>query len=177
MQKTTISSIVPGLVALFATPAVFAHGGVHMDLGLIDGFMHPASGFDHLLIAVAAGFWAARRGNHGLRDISFVLALFAGGLLLGVVSMGWPQLNLVLPIAFLLVACVLVVAIARPQIFAHTLFGGLAVYQGMAHMIQVPATSGMAGFGAGLFLSTAILLELGLMLRTVINTYRSHSAD
>jgi hydrogenase/urease accessory protein HupE len=91
--------------------------------------------------------------------------------------MGWPQLNLVLPIAFLLVACVLMVAIARPQIFAHTLFGGLAVYQGMTHMIQVPASSGMAGFGAGLFLSTALLLELGLMLRTVINTYRSHTAD
>ena len=177
MQKTLITSIASGAVALFAATPVFAHGGIHMELGLIDGFMHPASGLDHLLVAIAAGFWAARRGNHGLRDMSFVLALFAGGLLLGVVSMGWPQLNLVLPIAFLLVACVLVVAIARPQLFAHTLFGGLAVYQGMAHMIQVPATSGMAGFGAGLFLSTALLLELGLMLRTVINTYRSHTAD
>lgn len=177
MQKTSISSILSGLVALFAAPSVFAHGGIHMDLGLIDGFMHPASGVDHLLVAIAAGFWAARRGDHGLRDISFVLALFAGGLLLGVVSMGWPQLNLVVPTAFLLLACVLLVAIARPQIFAHTLFGGLAVYQGMAHMIQVPASSGMAGFGAGLFLSTALLLELGLMLRTVINTFRSHTAD
>ncbi|MBT8122417.1 MAG: HupE/UreJ family protein [Gammaproteobacteria bacterium] len=177
MQKTSISTIVTGLAALFATPAVFAHGGIHMDLGLIDGFMHPASGIDHLLVAIAAGFWAARRGNHGLRDMSFVLALFAGGLLLGVVSLGWPQLNLVLPVAFLLVTSVLAVAIARPRLFAHTLFGGLAVYQGLTHMIEVPAASGMAGFGAGLFLSTAILMELGLMLRTVINTYRSHTAD
>ena len=177
MQKTLISSIVPGLVALFATPAVFAHGGVHMDLGVIDGFMHPASGFDHLVVAIAAGFWAARRGNHGLRDMSFVLALFAGGLLLGVVSLSWPQLNLVLPLAFLLVTSVLAVAIFRPRLFAHTLFGGLAVYQGLSHMIEVPAASGMAGFGAGLFLSTAVLMELGLMLRTVINTYRSHTAD
>ncbi len=83
MQKTSITSIVPGLVALFATPAVFAHGGIHMDLGVIDGFMHPASGFDHLLVAIAAGFWAARRGNHGLRDMSFVLALFAGRFVTG----------------------------------------------------------------------------------------------
>ena len=177
MQKTSISSIAPGLVALFAAPSVFAHGGIHMDLGLIDGFMHPASGFDHLLVAIAAGFWAVRRGDHGLRDMSFVLALFAGGLLLGVVSLGWPQLNLVLPIAFLLVASVLAVAIFRPRLFAHTLFGGLAVYQGLTHMIEVPAASGMAGFGAGLFLSTALLMEFGLMLRTVINTYRSHTAD
>jgi len=38
----------------------------------------------------------------------------------------------------------------------------------------VPATSGMSGFGIGLFLSTAVLLKLGLMLRTVISTFRSH---
>ena len=176
MQKISISSIVPGLVALFATPAVFAHGGVHMDLGLIDGFMHPASGADHLLIAIAAGFWAARRGDHGLRDMSFVLALFAGGLLLGVVSLGWPQLNIALPAAFLLIASVLAVAISRQRCFAHTLFGGLAVYQGLVHMIEVPVSSGIAGFGAGLLFSTAVLMGLGLMLRTVITTYRSHTA-
>lgn len=176
MQKISISSIVSGLVALFATPTVFAHGGVHMDLGLIDGFMHPASGFDHLLIAIAAGFWAARRGDHGLRDMSFVLALFTGGLLLGVVNLGWPQLNIALPAAFLLIASVLAVAISWPRLFAHTLFGGLAVYQGLAHMIEVPASSGIAGFGAGLLLSTAVLMGLGLMLRTVITTFRSHTA-
>ncbi|HSG10934.1 MAG TPA: hypothetical protein VLB10_04205 [Gammaproteobacteria bacterium] len=46
----------------------------------------------------------------------------------------------------------------------------------MVHIIEVPASSGIAGFSAGLFLSTALLMGLGLMLRTVITAYRSPAA-
>ena len=177
MQTRMIASITLGLLALLLAPYAAAHSGVHMESGLADGFMHPASGIAHLLVASAAGFWAARSGDHGVPALLYFLALFAGGLLLGAASLAWLQLEMVTPLLFALTAAIIGVAIALPQWFYHALFGGSAIYLGLVHMLEVPATSGMSGFGIGLFLSTAVLLKLGLMLRTVISTFRSHPSD
>jgi urease accessory protein len=172
-----IASITLGLVTLLIAPYAAAHSGVHMQSGLADGFMHPASGIDHLLIAIAAGYWAARTGDHGVQDMLYFLALFAGGLMLGAASLTWLQLEIITPLQFALTVAVIAVAIALPQWFYHALFGGCALYLGVVHMLEVPAAAGMSGFGIGLFLSTAVLLKLGLMLRTVISTFRSHPYD
>ena len=177
MQSRMIASTILGLAALLLAPYAAAPRGVHMESGLADGFMHPASGIDHLLVAIAAGFWAARSGDHGVPDMLYFLALFAGGLMLGAASLVWLQLEIVTPLLFALTVAVIAVAIALPQWFYHALFGGSAVYLGLVHMLEVPATSAMSGFGIGLFLSTAVLLKLGLMLRTVITTFRSHPSD
>ena len=177
MQTRMIASTTLGLTALLLAPYAAAHSGVHMESGLADGFMHPASGIDHLLVAIAAGFWAARSGDHGVPDMLYFLALFAGGLMLGVASLVWLQLETITPLLFALIVAAIAVAIALPQLFYHALFGGLAAYHGLVHMLEVPATAGISGFGIGLFLSTAVLLKLGLMLRTVISTFRSHPFD
>jgi len=174
MRTRMIASITLGVFTLLVAPYAAAHSGAHMESGLADGFMHPASGIDHLLVAIAAGYWAARAGNHGVQDMLYFLALFAGGLMLGAASLAWLQLEIITPLLFALTVAIIAVAIALPQWFYHALFGGLAVYLGLVHMVEVPATSGMSGFGIGLFLSTAVLLKLGLMLRTVISTFRSH---
>jgi urease accessory protein len=177
VQKEAITYIVLWLAAILVAPPAVAHDGINIGHGLADGFMHPASGIEHLLVAIAAGFWAARSGDHGVPDMLYFLALFAGGLMLGAASLVWLQLEIVTPLLFALTVAVIAVAIALPQWFYHALFGGSAVYLGLVHMLEVPATSAMSGFGIGLFLSTAVLLKLGLMLRTVITTFRSHPSD
>ena len=55
MQARTISSFVLGLGALLIAPLAAAHTGLHPGQGQFDGFMHPASGLDNLLVAIAAG--------------------------------------------------------------------------------------------------------------------------
>ncbi|MDX1696880.1 MAG: HupE/UreJ family protein [Thiohalobacterales bacterium] len=174
MQGKKFASVILGITALLTAPVVAAHEGFHLASGLVDGFMHPASGIDHLLIAIAAGYWAARAGDHGLQDMLAFLALFAGGLLLGAASLAWVQPELVTPVLFVLTVAVIAVAIAMPQWFYQALFGGLALYQGMVHMLAAPPAGGISGFAIGLFISTAVLLKLGLMLRIVISTFRSH---
>ncbi len=174
MQTRMIASITLGLFALLVAPYAAAHSGVHMESGLADGFMHPASGIDHLLVAIAAGYWAARAGNHGVQDMLYFLALFASGLMLGAASLVWLQLEIATPLLFALTVATIAMAIAMPRWFYHALFGGCALYLGLVHMLAVPATAGISGFGIGLFLSTAVLLKLGLMLRTVVSTFKSH---
>jgi urease accessory protein len=97
MQLRIIHTTVLTLIILLVAPLALAHGGLHTSNGLVDGFMHPASGLDHLLVAIAAGYWAARGGDHGLRDVLFFLALFAAGSLLGMLSFAVPQLPVVMP--------------------------------------------------------------------------------
>ena len=174
MRGKAITSIILWLAAILVAPLAVAHDGINIGHGLADGFMHPASGIEHLLVAIAAGFWAARSGDHGVPGMLYFLALFAGGLMLGAASLAWLQLEIATPLRFVLTVAIIAVAIALPQWFYHALFGGSAIYLGLVHMLEVPATSGMSGFGIGLFLSTAVLLKLGLMLRTVISTFRSH---
>ena len=174
MQGRMFVSVVLGMFALLTAPLVAAHDGVHVASGLVDGFMHPASGIDHLIIAIAAGYWAARAGDHGLQDMLSFLALFAAGLLLGAASLVLAQSGLVTPLLFALTVAVIAVAIAMPQWFGHTLFGGLALYQGVVHVLAAPVSGSVTGFAIGLFISTTVLLKLGLMLRIVVSTFRSH---
>ena len=58
MQSRSLSFVLLALVTLLVSPLVIAHSGAGHTAGLADGFMHPANGLDHLLIAIMAGFWA-----------------------------------------------------------------------------------------------------------------------
>ena len=175
MQMKVLLTTLLALISTLVAPLAAAHNGVHMTGGLVDGFMHPVSGLDHLVVTIAAGIWAARAGDHGLRDMSYFLALFAGGMLLGVVSRYLPQLEITTLLLFLLVVAVIAVAIACPSLFMHAFFGSFAFYHGLVHMLEIPAQAALTGFAFGLLLSTGLLLTLGLILRGVIVTRRPHN--
>ena len=174
MQQKAILSAIVTLLTVLATPLAQAHTGVHLTGGLVDGFMHPVSGLDHLIVAIAAGFWAARSGDHGLRDMVYFLAFFTGGLLLGVVSQVWPSLEITTPLLFLPIVAVIAVAIAHPAYFMYTFFGSFAIWHGLVHMLEMPAHAAVTGFAIGLLVATGVLLALGLLLRGVITTRRPH---
>lgn len=54
-------SILLFLGALAASTSAVAHPGHGLESGFSAGFMHPFSGWDHLLVMFALGIWAARR--------------------------------------------------------------------------------------------------------------------
>jgi len=64
MQPRKILALLLAPFILLVSPLVLAHSGGGHVAGLADGFMHPVTGLDHLLIAIAAGFWAGRSGDH-----------------------------------------------------------------------------------------------------------------
>ncbi len=154
-----------------------AHSGIDLGHGLADGFMHPATGTDHLLLVIMAGYWAARTGNHGVPGMLYFLLLFATGLLLGLASQAWLMIDILLPLLFVLVAAVIAVAIAFVHRLYHVVFGGLALYYGVMHMLEAPVAGSPSAFALGLLISTAVLLKLGLMLRTVVAAFRAHHAE
>lgn len=175
MQLRSLSTVLLALITLLVSPFVLAHSGTGYIAGLADGFMHPVTGLDHLLIAIAAGFWAGRSGDHGVPDVVFFISMLLGGMVLGAVCLAYPQLQLSTILVVMLTVAFIAVSIAAPQHFAYIFFGVFAVYHGIVHMLGMPAPVTAMGYMFGLLISTGLLLMLGLILRQVVVTRKPHS--
>jgi urease accessory protein len=174
MSLKTVSQILFTAILLLVAPLASAHPG-HSGVGLVDGFMHPATGIDHLLVALAAGYWAARRGDHGLRGHGLFMGLFVAGILLGTAGIRWFHADFTPALIPVLIVLVIMVAIGATSWFMQALFGSLALYQGVQHMAGLPADTPLTGFALGLVLATAVLLLIGQMVRQVVSTRTPHS--
>jgi urease accessory protein len=124
------------LATLLIAPLALAHSGAGHTAGLADGFMHPATGLDHLLIAIVAGFWAGRSGNHGVTDAVYFLSLLLGGMLLGAACLAFPQLHLPTILTVALTVVFVALTIVVPQYFSYIFFGVFAVYHGIVHDVR-----------------------------------------
>ncbi|WP_372831194.1 HupE/UreJ family protein [Pontibacterium sp.] len=79
-NKLISKGLVAALVGSLSVPA-FAHTGGD-SAGLVQGFLHPFTGLDHLLMMLAVGLIAVRMGGKHLRVLP---AVFGGSLLAGAV--------------------------------------------------------------------------------------------
>jgi urease accessory protein len=174
MQLKSLYTATLTLITLLVAPQVVAHTGVHVTAGLADGFMHPVSGFDHLLIALGAGFCAGRRARCSVCDVSYFLLLLLVGMALGGVSLAFPQLGIPTLLLVVLTVGVIAVAIAYTGFFGYAFFGSFAVYHGLVHILEMPFGSDTMGYAIGLFFSTALLLALGVILRQVMHARKFH---
>ena len=175
MSRKVIFTSILTLITTLLAPLVQAHTGIHATTGLVDGFIHPLTGLDHILIAVAAGYWAARAGDHGIRDMLPFLGLLLAGMLIGLASLAFPALGLATLLAFLLVVAVIAVAIAMPEKFVYVFFSAFALYHGLSHILEMPGEVLVAGYIIGLLISTGLLLALGSLLRQVVITRKPHA--
>jgi len=172
--KAIVTSLLT-LTTLLLAPLAQAHSGAPAAAaGLVEGFIHPLTGLDHMLIAIAAGYWAARAGNHGVRDMGLFLGLLLAGMLVGLASLALPAPGITTLLAFLLTVAVIAAAIAMPAQFIYVLFGGFALYHGLAHILEMPGQVMVAGYMTGLLISTGLLLALGNLLRHVVITRKPH---
>ena len=170
MRLKEISVMLLSLSALFASPFALAHAGASHVYGLADGFMHAATGLDHLLVIIAIGFWVGRGGDHGVTDMVYVLSTLLAGLLLGVCCLQFPQLQLPTILAITLTVIFIALWIAKPQHFAYLLSGGFMLYLGVSHILAMQVSAVSTGFVVGLFFSSVLLLMLGQILRQVVIT-------
>jgi urease accessory protein len=175
MQLRYLLSSLLAPIALLVSPLVLAHSGAGHAAGLADGFMHPVTGLDHLAIAIAAGFWAGRSGDHGVPDVGYFLSLFLGGMLLGIGCIQFPELQLSTVMVVGLTVAFIALTIATPQHFSYIFFGGFAIYHGIVHMLEMPSPAAATGYIIGLFFATGLMLMLGLILRQVVVTRKPHS--
>ncbi|CAM4035034.1 HupE/UreJ family protein [Roseateles saccharophilus] len=155
-------------LALLATGAAQAHPG-HDGHSLVDGFLHPFAGLDHLLAMAAVGLWSAAELPAGRRLAG--PAVFLAMLLLGAVL---PQFGLLLPgleagVAVSVVALgVLMIAARQPALRLPVpvglgLVGLAALLHGMAHGAELAVGQSFAAYAAGFMTASALLHGAGLV--------------
>jgi len=132
--------------------------------GWHDGFNHPLHGWDHLVVMMAVGLWAAQQRGRAvwLIPLTFVGVMTLGGIV-GVTGVVVPGVEL----AILLSVAVFSVLVARRIHFrvgpAILLVGFFAFFHGFAHGAEMPGSASMVTFGLGFILATLLLHGLGLV--------------
>jgi len=161
MRYKSASRLAP-LLFLAAAPLARAHPG-HGPADLTSGFIHPFTGWDHLLAMVAVGIWATQLGGRSLWALpgAFVGAMAAGAAL-GAAGFAPPGVEWwILSSVFIL--GLLVASAARvpvPVGIAVTAAAGFV--HGIAHGMEMPFQAATVRFLAGMVVATAILHSLGV---------------
>lgn len=169
------------LVRALATAAVFApalaqahpghagHGG-----GIGSGLMHPFTGLDHLLAALAIGLWAALRDRASRR---LPIIAFVAGTLLGS-GAGWSLgafagMDAFLAATLLLIGGSLAAGLRPGMSLACGVAGASAFVHGWVHGAEVPMTGDAVAYLAGVILGTASICAIGL---STAQLFRGRSA-
>lgn len=183
MKKQITLGVVLSLVSGFA----LAHPGHGLTSGFTAGFMHPLLGWDHLLMMLAVGVWAASMGGktRWQLPLTFVGTMLLGALLAAAgVTVSGVESTIAAGLVALGGVLLTRLAVSRTQqllfvaLFAlmHGLAHGVELYQGTISGMIMPllgmliATAGLHGLGYILGMQRHRLLTLaqallaGLML-------------
>jgi urease accessory protein len=160
-----MNKIIGTAAALAAmTGAAEAHPGTHMH-GFADGFLHPFSGVDHILVMVAVGLLAARLGGKALFlvPLSF-LSMMAIGIILPLLGITLPGVEAVITLSIAAFGVAIAINKRISTGLAMAMSGAFAMFHGMAHGLEIPDGAYIATMALGFVAATAILHGTGLMI-------------
>jgi urease accessory protein len=170
--------LLPILIFLtFVAEPAMAHIGPGPTASFTAGFVHPLTGFDHVMVMLMVGLWAAEKGGRALWAWP---AVFVGVMLLGgVLAMHGVRLPFVEPaILASVVALGLLVALAvdLPIGAGAAVITVFALFHGHAHGSEVTETVSGGEYMAGFALATAALHLLGIGFAKVMAHFKLQSA-
>lgn len=168
MKKQMITGVLCFLISAVAS----AHPGHELASGMTSfsaGFMHPLTGWDHLLVMFAIGVWAAKLGGKARWQLplAFVITM-ALGAILGLIGLSFAGVETAIAASVIAMGLLLGINLpisAKARIGITALF---AVMHGMAHGIEFYSNPFSLNQGyvalAGMLLTTALLHGAGLII-------------
>jgi urease accessory protein len=156
---------VPAMI-VFLPAIAMAHPGHHADGGMLpslaSGFLHPLSGMDHIILALAMGWLALSLGAHRAKApaLAFLAALVTGALCGRWIS-GGTGLEIAISLSVLAAGGAMLRGRLRGlgMLSIVAVAGGLV--HGLAHGAEALPGVSFATYAAGLLVSTALLLGAG----------------
>lgn len=149
-------------LALLPTLAV-AHPGHGME-SVYAGFMHPLTGWDHLLVMLAVGLWAGRIGGAARWQLPLTfLGVMLLGALAGMQGMTLPAMETGIAASVMALGLLIALHVSLPRAWQIGLTAAFASLHGLAHGAE------LGGHAAGwvlsaMLLATALLHGTGLLL-------------
>lgn len=157
-----ILSIAAGL-CLFGIAPALAHEGAGVAGGLVSGFLHPITGWDHVAAMVAVGLWGAFLGQPAIWQLPviFPLVMVFGGIL-GVAGVPIPEVETGIAASALILG-LMVTAAARPPLWvAWLIVGVFAIFHGHAHGTELPEAANAVSFSVGFVIGTGLMHLVGI---------------
>lgn len=149
-------------LSLFSTLAL-AHPG-HDMANAYAGFMHPLTGWDHLLVMLAVGLWAGRIGGKARWQLPFTFMLvMVAGALAGLSGMTLPGLETGIAASVLAIGLLIALHVPLGRVWQIGIVALFACLHGMAHGAELAAHNGYAVM-LGILAATALLHATGLLL-------------
>jgi len=151
-------------IALMVAPAIAsAHPGHGLN-NAYAAFMHPLTGWDHLLVMLAVGLWAGKLGGSARWQlpVTFVI-LMAVGAVLGASGIAFGGLETGIAASVMALGLLLVISLSIQPMLRIMLIATFAVLHGMSHGAELPLQSGIETMAAMLFATTLLHLT-GLAL-------------
>lgn len=150
------------LLLLASAPLLQAHPG-HGPADFSTGFLHPLTGWDHLLAMVAVGLWAAQLGS---RSRWGVPAAFLGAMILGALAGigGFAPIGMEAGIAasVLILGLLVAGAVKLPIGYGIGIAALAGAFHGAAHGAEMPRTGAALSFLGGMVVATALLHAAGV---------------
>jgi urease accessory protein len=168
--RLLLSVVAASLATGLGATRAFAHITVDMGSGIADGFLHPLTGFDHLLAMVSVGIWGAELGAPAIwvLPITFPLIMALGGAL-GVIGMPLPAGELLIALSVVVLGTLVAMAARLPIWVALAIVSVFAVAHGHAHGAELPRAADALSFTVGFVLATGLLhlagIAMGLLSR------------
>jgi urease accessory protein len=152
------------LCALLANVAM-AHNPSGVAGGFASGFLHPLTGWDHIMAMVAVGIWGALLGGAAIwvLPVAFPLVMAMGGAM-GVVGVPLGGVEAGIAVSALLLGFVIATRARPPLWIAASLVSAFAICHGYAHGVELPHAADPVAYGAGFVLATGLLHVCGITL-------------
>lgn len=157
-------------VAAFAMPAS-AHSGTGLVGGFISGFLHPLTGWDHLLAMVSVGLWGAVLGRPLIIALPVIFpVLMVFGAFLGILNVPLPPVEVGIALSVLVLGGVITTGYKAPVWLACTVVAIFAIFHGYAHGKELPSAADPMGYSTGFVLSTGFLHVGGIVIGLLNDT-------
>ncbi len=154
-------SVLAGIFLALATMPAAAHPG-HVLGGWTAGFSHPLNGWDHFVVMVAVGLWAAQHAGSARWAIptTFVAVMGLGGIA-GAFGAPLPGVEAMILMSVITLAALVLTRQRLPLAWGMAVVAVFAFFHGFAHGQEMPGPSMLVSFGAGFMVATALLHGLG----------------
>ncbi|WP_295761611.1 HupE/UreJ family protein [Undibacterium sp.] len=181
IPKNNISRAITAGLLLIPSLAL-AHGDVsHLPAGVqgfSSGFLHPLTGFDHLLAMLAVGIWAAqnRRTGMWLLPVMFPLMMLVGAAI-GLQAYALPGIETGIALSVAALGLLIGFAVSLPAFASAALIAVFAMLHGYAHGAELPAAASGLIYCLGFLASTATLHLIGLVLGLSFRRFLGETAS
>lgn len=164
MAKLWKTSLLIGAPHLLAPAFAHAHPN-HGGNGLGSGFTHPLFGWDHMIVMLAVGIWAAQQGGRSLwrLPLVFVGVMTLGGIL-GAAGVDLPGMEFFVMLAVPVFGWMILERKKLNTVSGAALVGFFAFFHGLAHGNEMPVSVSVVSFALGFVGATLLLHGAGIVL-------------